>query len=485
MGSWMGTLIGFVILYLLASIAIGLFAATRVKNTRDYANAGRSLPLYIVIATVFATWFGSETVLGIPATFLKDGLGGVIEDPFGASMCLILVGLFFARKLYRMNLLTLGDYYRQRYNRTVEVIVSLCIVISYLGWVSAQITALGLVFNVLSQGALSMSVGMILGAAIVLLYTLFGGMWSVALTDFFQMTIIVVGLLYIAYVVAGLVGGPATVINHAAAAGKFEFLPKASARDILAFSAAWVTMMFGSIPQQDVFQRVTSASSANIGATGAVAGGVLYFLFAFIPIFLAYSASLIDPKMVASLIGGNAQMILPTLILHNTPLFAQVMFFGALLSAIMSTASGTLLAPSITLTENVIRGFLPMGDRQLLLATRITVIGFALAVTTFALLSQGKSIYEMVGNAYKITLVAAFVPLVMGMYWKGATTQGALWAVIGGLAAWLLMEAAGTGSIWPPQLVGLLVSFGGMLAGSLAPQWAGASAPAYGSGGGS
>ncbi|RZA10716.1 MAG: hypothetical protein EOP02_33820 [Proteobacteria bacterium] len=144
----MSTLAVSVILYLAASIGIGLYAARRVKTSADYANAGRSLPLYVVIATVFATWFGSETVLGIPAKFVKDGLGGVIEDPFGASMCLVLVGLFFARKLYRMNLLTIGDYYRQRYSRSVEIIVSLCIVVSYLGWVSGQITALGLVFSV-------------------------------------------------------------------------------------------------------------------------------------------------------------------------------------------------------------------------------------------------------------------------------------------------------------------------------------------------
>jgi len=469
----MSTLVGFVILYLVVSIAIGLFAATRVKNAGDYVVAGRSLPLYIVIATVFATWFGSETVLGISAKFVKDGLSGVIEDPFGSSMCLILVGLFFARKLYRMNLMTIGDYYRRRYNRTVEIMVSLCIVISYLGWVSAQITALGLVFNILSQGSISLPIGMIIGASIVLLYTLFGGMWSVALTDFFQMTIIVAGLLYIAYVVSGMAGGADKVVAHAAAAGKFEFAPALTSKDILAFVAAWVTMMFGSIPQQDVFQRVMSAKSENTGVIGSIAGGSFYFLFAFIPMFLAYSASLIDPKMVASLIDTDAQMILPTLILTNMPLFAQVMFFGALLSAIMSTASGTLLAPSITLTENVLREFFPMSDKQLLLTTRIVVVCFAIAVTAFALMSQGMPIYDMVGNAYKVTLVAAFVPLVMGLYWKRATAQGALFAVIGGLTSWLLMEKFGGESIWPPQLAGLLVSFGGMIVGSLIPQHVG------------
>ncbi|KRB92290.1 sodium:solute symporter family protein [Noviherbaspirillum sp. Root189] len=474
----MSTLVGFVILYLLVSIAIGLYAATRVKNAGDYAVAGRSLPLYVVVATVFATWFGSETVLGIPAKFVEEGLGGVIEDPFGSSMCLILVGLFFARKLYRMNLLTIGDYYRQRYNRTVEVIVSVCIVISYLGWVSAQITALGLVFNVLSQGAIMVSTGMLIGAAIVLLYTLFGGMWSVAMTDFFQMIIIVVGLVYIAFVVSDLAGGAGKVIDHAAAAGKFQFAPALTSKDVLAFVGAWVTMMFGSIPQQDVFQRVMSAKSEKVGAVGSVTGGSLYFVFAFIPMFLAYSASLIDPQMVQTLLDKDAQMILPTLILNNTPLLAQVMFFGALLSAIMSTASGTLLAPSITLTENVLREFFPMNDRQMLLATRIVVVCFAVAVTAFALISQGTSIYDMVGNAYKVTLVSAFVPLLMGLYWKKANTQGALFSVIGGLASWLLMENFGGESIWPPQLVGLLVSFGGMVIGSLAPQRIGRQAAA-------
>lgn len=467
----MTTLVTFVLLYLMISVAIGLYAARLVNNSSDYTNAGRSLPLYIVIATVFATWFGSETVLGIPAKFANEGLRGVIEDPFGASLCLIFVGLFLARKLYRMNLLTIGDYYRYRYNKVVEIIVSLCIVISYLGWVSAQITALGLVFNVLSQGTISLAMGMVIGATIVLIYTLFGGMWSVALTDFFQMTIIVIGLLYIAYFVADMAGGAGVVIEHASQEGRLIFFPQPTTAEVLAFIGAGVTIMFGSMPQQDVFQRVMSARSENISVVGAVAGGSLYFIFAFVPMFLAYAAQLIDPAMFASLINHDAQMILPTLVLSHTPIFAQILFFGALLSAIMSTASGTLLAPSITLTENILREFVPMNDTQLLFATRVVVIIFTVIVTTFALLSQGMPIYEMVGNAYKVPLVGAFIPLVMGLYWKRATTQGALVSVVGGLSSWLLMEFFGAESIWPPQLVGLLVAFFGMIVGSLLPQW--------------
>ncbi|MDB5796451.1 MAG: sodium:solute symporter [Paucimonas sp.] len=473
----MSGLLWFVILYWVISVGIGLYAARLVKSSGDFALAGRSLPMAVVTATVFATWFGSETVLGISSTFVKEGLSGVVSDPFGSSMCLILVGLFFARPLYRMNLLTIGDYYKKKYGRTVEVLVTLCIVVSYLGWVAAQIKALGLVFNVVSGGAISMETGMVIGALSVLVYTLMGGMWSVAITDFLQMIIIVIGMLYIGWEISGMVGGASKVVAHAHAAGKLEFWPKATPRELLWFVAAWITMMLGSIPQQDVFQRVSSSANEKIAGRASVLGGVMYFCFAFIPMFLAYSATLIDPKMVAGLIDRDPQLILPTLIMNHVPLLAQVMFFGALLSAIKSCASATLLAPSVMFSENILRGIFPkQTDRQFLFMMRMVVLVFTTIVTLFALNTQA-SIFKMVENAYKITLVAAFVPLAFGLYWKPATRQGALAAILMGFFSWVGMELLAPNGTWPPQLVGVLASLGGMLIGSLLPQWVAHHAP--------
>ena len=463
-------LLWFVIAYLVVSIAIGLIAAMQVHNARDYITAGRHLPLYVVFATVFATWFGAETVLGISATFVREGLSGLVSDPFGASLCLVLVGLFFARPLYRLNLLTIGDFYRQRYNRPVELVVSVCIALSYLGWVSAQITALGLVFNVLSDGAVSREAGMVIGASVVLVYTLFGGMWSVAVTTFVQMIVIVIGLFYIAWLVAGMAGGASSVIEHAAAQGKFEFLPRLSLADIVAFVAALITMGFGSVPQQDVFQRVNASRTEATAAWGSILGGCAYFLFAFVPLFLAYAATVIDPTMVAQLMEKDSQLILPNLILGHLPLFAQIVFFGALLSVIMSTASGTLLAPSVTISENVLKGiFRAMSDRAFLWMNRAVVVCFAILVTVYAVFTD-ETIHKMVENAYKVTLVSAFVPLVCGLYWKRATTQGAAFAIVGGLGSWLALELVASDALWPPQFVGFLVAIAGMLLGSLAPQ---------------
>ncbi len=469
-------LIWFVILYIAVSVAIGLYAARRVKTTSDYVVAGHHLPLPFIIATVFATWFGSETVLGIPAKFLNEGFRGIVADPFGSSMCLILVGLFFARPLYRMNLLTIGDFYRARYNRAIELATSICIVISYLGWVSAQITALGLVFSVLTNGAISPWQGMAIGTGIVLVYTLAGGMFSVAFTDLFQMGVILLGMLYIASVVSGLAGGAGVVIAHAHDAGKLQLFPALEARDVIAFIAAWITMGFGSIPQQDVFQRVSAAKDEKTAGRGSVLGGCIYFCFAFIPMFLAYSATLIDPALVTKHMGSDSQYILPALVLAHTPLFAQVIFFGALLAAIMSCSSATLLAPSVTFAENVLKPFLPkLADRKFLLILRVIVFLFAMAVLTFAM-NSGSTIYGMVESAYKVTLVAAFTPLAFGIYWKRATTQGAACAIALGLGVWIICEvfiARGvlpTDPFLPPQFAGWLASVIGMVFGSLVPQ---------------
>jgi len=464
-------LLSLVIAYLLITIAIGLWAAKRVKNAADFAIAGRHLPLAMIVTTTFATWFGSETVLGIPAKFVNSGLNGVVEDPFGAGSCLILVGVFFAAKLYKMSLLTISDYFRERYGRSVEVICSVIIMVSYLGWVSAQVTALGLVFNLLSEGAISMPIGMAIGVVSILAYTLFGGMWSVAVTDFMQMIILVVGLATIAVFAGQQAGGADKVLALAVSQDLFRFWPEPNFKDMVFFFAAAITMMLGSIPQQDVFQRVMSANSIHAATRGPVWGGVLYILFAFVPMFLVVSAMIIMPDKALLLMKDDPQKVLPTLVMEHMPFAMQVLFFGALLSAIKSCASATLLAPSVTFTENIWRQFYPhSSDRQELKAMRLTVLVFSSLVLIYAIAMQGNSIYEMVSGAYQVTLVGAFVPLVFGLYWPRATTQGAIFSLALGLCTWLALLFSSAGEAFPAQLAGVLASCAGMVIGSTLPQ---------------
>jgi solute:Na+ symporter, SSS family len=467
-------LITFVVAYLLVTIAIGLIAARRVHGAKDFLVAGRSLPLYMNVATVFATWFGAETVLSVSATFAKDGLNGIPGDPFGASLCLVIAALLFARLFYRMNLLTIGDFYKQRYGKGVEVLTSVAIVLSYLGWTSAQMTALGLVIATLSGGAIDLNTAIMIGAVVVLIYTIFGGMWSVAFTDLFQTVVILIGLTLVALLVGDLAGGAGKVIAQAAADGKLVMFPaEMDAAAWWAMAGAFFAFAFGSVPQQDVFQRMTSAKDEKTAVRGTVIGALIYFCFAFVPIFIAYAAIVGDASIRELFNAEDArdiQRILPDLVLNKMPLWAQIMFFGALLSAILSTASGALLAPSALFSENVLRPFVPhMSDQQLLLNTRIILVTFTAGALLFALNSKS-TMYEMVQNAYNVTLAGAFIPLLAGAYWKKATTQGALFSIILGIGTWLATNTVAPEAMVPPNLVGFFASIIGMLMGSLAPQ---------------
>ncbi len=468
------TLIVFVVLYLLGTLALGMWAGTRIKNSTDFAIAGRSLPLAMVITTTFATWFGAETVMGIPAKFVQGGLNAIVEDPFGAGMCLVLVGLFFAAKLYRLNLLTIGDFYRQRYGKGIEVFCSAAIILSYLGWVAAQITALGLVFSVLTNGAMSETAGMVVGTLAVLIYVVVGGFLAVAWTDFIQMIVLVVGMSVIAVFSADLAGGYGVVMAKIGSQDLWRFLPEANFKDVAFFIGAGITMMLGSIPQQDVYQRVMSAKDATTARNGAVIGGTAYILFAFVPMFIVAAAVVVMGDQALEIAKNDYQRLLPTFVMGQMPLLMQILFFGALLSAIKSTSSATLLAPATSFVENILKNLRPhMGDRQQLAAMRWSIVVFAATVLAYAIAMKGTSIYELVSSAYQVTLVGAFVPLVMGLYWKPATTQGAIVSVAAGIVTWVLFfpQVSGLGEHFPGQLAGLLAAFVGLVAGSLAPQW--------------
>lgn len=463
-------LIGLVSVYVFISLIISLWAAQQVHSSRDFYTTDRQLPMLMVTAMMFAGWFGAETVLGIPATFMEEGVMGLISDPLGAAACLIIFGLFFAKKLYRLNLMTIGDFYRQRYSRGIEVITGIAIALSYLGWVSAQITALGMVLHILSNHLISINEGIIIGTIVVALYTVVGGLWSIAITVSIHITVTVIALTIIALMIGSETGGLAPVWEYARINDAFKLPENPSPLLALAMLTSFLTLAFGSIPQQDVFQRANAARTEQIAMWSAIFGGLLYLAFTFLPLFIAYSANLIDPQLTASILSQDSEQLIPELIKAHFPMSAQILFYGALTGVIMSTSASTLLAPSLMLSENIFKGLFatPLTDRQLLLLTRSVILGFAVLVAFYAIWSrtQDTGLHAMVEAAYKVTLVVAFVPLVAGLFWSKATTQGAWWSVVFGLLAWISMELLHSDSPVGAQWWGLIASTLGMLIGS-------------------
>lgn len=417
--------------------------------------AGRNLPLLLAASATFATWFGSETIMGAPAEFIQHGVLGVIEDPFGAALCLFLVGVFFARRLYEMNIVTFCDYFRIRYGRRAELLSAILIIPSYFSWIAAQLMAMGIVLKIVLGWSLTECI--LLSSVVVILYTVWGGMWSISITDFLQTILIILGLSIVAIILYQKTGGMAA-ITQKLPEDFFRFYPEFTFKSSVEYFAAWITIGLGSIPQQDVFQRVMSARSAQTAVRATLISSFMYLSVAFIPLFIALCGHLLYPELEQQ----DGQMIIPQMMLLHMSLPLQVMFFGALVSAILSTTSSAVMAPAAVLGENIVKFFRPdITDRQLLLVIRISIV-LITAVCIFMATTR-ESIFELVAESSAFSLVSLFIPLAVGIYWQRANTVGCLLSMIAGLVAWLFCIWLETE--YPPLIYGLLASTVGMLIG--------------------
>jgi len=422
-----------IIAYLALTILIGYWASRRVKTSGDFMLAGRSLPIALSCAALFATWFGSETVFGASSRFMKGGLYAVIEDPFGAALCLVLFGLFFARKLYNMNLLTLGDYFKIRYGGKAELVASVFLAPPYVGYIAAQLVAMSLILNVVT--GIELWQGVVISATVVTCYTYIGGMWAISVTDSVQSVIIIIGLFVLAAVLSNKAGGVGVVLSEVSD-NNLRFLPKPEGKEIVTYIAAWSVLGLGSIPSQDVFQRSMSSGSANIAVRSCYFAAILYLTVAMLPLFISLCTRHLYPDQVMN----DTQLVLPYMVIQHTGLGIQILFFGSLLSAIMSTTSSAMLAPAAIFSENLVRPLLKnkLSDKRMLLLTKGSIILFSTIATVMACLRS--DIYELVGESSILSLVTLFAAMTFGIYWKKANATGAIASMIAGFAAWICFE---------------------------------------------
>jgi SSS family transporter len=449
----------FIGIYLFITVLIGWYSSKFVKNSQDYVLAGRKMPTFVVASGLFATWFGSETVMGASSEFLSHGLLGVIEDPFGASLCLLLIGLFFARPLYKLKLYTFSDYFSLRFGKKVEVISAFFMIPSYFSWIAAQLIALSIILQSIS--GLPFVLGVILCASIVLFYTFIGGMWSISITDTIQTILIIGGLLYLSYYFYNQSGG-LNVIKATIPDDFFRIVPKESnVNSWLLYFSAWITIGWGSIPQQDVFQRVLSAKSENTAVKGSIISAFMYLTVAFLPLSVVLFGSISHPELLKA----DNQMFIPELVLAHSNLFVQILFFGALISAILSTCSAAILAPATVVAENIIKPYFgqSLKDKDLLKIMRYSTVVITIIAVSVTFIKT--NIYELVGEASALSLVALFIPLVAGLYWKKANKTGATLSMFFGTISWLIALNINLGI--PPAVFGFVISLLAMFFGSL------------------
>ncbi|MCX7825632.1 MAG: sodium:solute symporter family protein [Verrucomicrobiae bacterium] len=436
-----------VALYMLAMLGIGYWTRQKIQDTADYIVAGRRLGWWLSIGTIFATWFGAETCMGSSRTAYEKGFLGVIADPFGAGLCLVLAGLLFAKFFHQRRYETIVDFFEERYGKLLARAMSVLYMPVYLGWVAAQLLAFGIILNTLT--GLPYTSSIVISTGVVVLYTYWGGMWAVSVTDLVQMVIIVIGLLILFPIMLGHVGG-LDGLRAKVPEDFFHMYPRSNTPLVwLGYLQAWIMVGLGSLPGQDLFQRLVSPRTPRVAQWSSIWAGVLYVLIGLLPVYLGIMGRVALPD-------GKPDSVLVDLTLKYLPTPLIALMIGALLSAIMSTVSAALLAPAGIIGHNIVPYLKKDASDALQLRWckwSIPIVGAASLV--IALYFQ--NIYTLCTQSWGILLVGVVAPMFAGVYWKRATTSGAIAGAVAGTASWMVFTLC-LPEDYPSNLFGLLVS---------------------------
>ncbi len=424
--------------YVLGMLLIGWYASRRVKGMNDFLVAGRRLPLWMATATLLATWFGAGSSMGVAATVFSDGVGGVIADPFGASLSLILAGVFIVGLLRRLKCLTVTDIIERRYGKWAGVYASAWMIPVYVGWLGAQVLGMGTILQVLT--GMDLAYGTLIGAVVVLIYTIAGGMWAVTLTDIVQVSLIIVGLFLIVPGAVQEAGGWVNVFANVPP--EHLSIAKPESESWVYYIGSWIIMGLGCMVGQDLVQRSLSSRNEKIAASSAVIAGFFYAAIALVPITIGFAARIVlaQYNITAEVMGDNLEdQVLPrmaVIVLGKLSPLVLILFLSALISAIMSSADSSLLAASSLLTNNVIRPIWPrLSDQWMLHITRVATLLLTVIATFLAL--KVSSIYQLMINSWASQLVVIFIPVVTALYVPKASKNCAWATMVTATGVWL------------------------------------------------
>ncbi len=454
-------LIASVALYMIAMLGIGFWTSRRIKSTRDYIVAGNKLGWWLSIGTIFATWFGAETCMGSSRTAFEKGILGVIADPFGAGLCLLISGFFFAKFFHKLGIETIVDFFEIRYGKKAAAVLGLIYIPVYLGWVGGQLLAFGIILHTLT--GLPVMPSVLTAAVVVITYTMLGGMWADAVTDLFQMFFILIGLAVLFPILVSDLGGWQAVTARVPAEF-FHFYPQgaaASPLDWLNYLQAWMIVGIGSLPAQDLIQRMMSPKTPGMAKGSSILAGFLYIIIGIIPVLIGIFGR-------AALPGNTGDSILMDLAVKYLPLPLMALMLGALLSAIMSTADSALLAPAGIIGHNMIAYFKPgLSEEAKLRWCRrgIPLVG----IVSLVLALYFQNIYTLCTQSWGILLVGVAAPMIAGVYWKKANTCGAFAGAGAGILVWIL-GCVFLPENYPVNLFGFLVSSAVLVLASLVTQ---------------
>jgi len=443
--------------YLVVQFGFGLLVSRRIATESDYLLAGRRLGVTLAAFSIFATWFGAETVVGAAGSIYSDGLSGGSADPFGYALCLAVLGIVVAAPLWRRKYTTFGDLFRERYSPGVERLAVLLMVPTSVLWAAAQIRAFGQVVS--ASAEIEVSTAITAAAAFVIVYTVAGGLLADVVTDFVQSIAIVIGLVVLLVVVGNAHGG----VGELVASIDVQRIALFSTADAtpLEIVEAWAVPVCGSLLAVELLSRILGCKTAATARNATLLGAAMYLAVGAIPATIG----LVGPDLVPGL--AEPEQLVATLAKQHLSTFLYVLFAGALISAILSTVDSCLLAAGSLVSHNLIVPLKPtLTEGQKIATARIGVAVFGVVAYLIAL--YGGGVNELVATASALGSAGIFVVGMFGLFSRVGGPPSAYASLVAGMLVW----AAGEYWLqWPtPYIAALAASLAAyLLAAAYAP----------------
>jgi Na+/proline symporter len=425
------TALYFVLLYMVAQLAIGIWISRRIRTESDYLIAGRRLGYTLATFSIFATWFGAETVVGSAGNAYERGVSLASAEPFGYGVCLILMGVIFAVPLWHRRLTTLADLFRQRYSVTVERVAAIILVPSSILWAAAQVRAFGQIISSASAGwNVELAIG--IAALFTIAYTMFGGLLVDAITDVIQGIIVIAGLVCLIIVVVIKAGGIEAASIIITTADKISLTPRVDT-SALQIAEDWAIPILGSVVATELVGRIIATRSATVARRSSLLAGACYIAAGLIPLSIGLMAHVFAVNVT------DAEQIVPAVARLLLPTVVYAAFAGAIISAILSTVDSTLLTASGLLSHNLI---VPMAriqnERTKILVARTCVLIFGIAAYALALTASG--VYDLVEQASALGSSGSLVVIVFALFTRFGGPVAALATLGMGTASYLVLS---------------------------------------------
>ncbi|MFT9848851.1 sodium:solute symporter family protein [Aneurinibacillus sp. REN35] len=405
------------VIYFLVLIFVGFIGAKRAKTSEDYIVAGRNLGFTMYLACLAAVILGGASTIGTTRLGYQYGVSG-IWLVFMLGIGIVGLGLFLVKKIYHLKILTISELLELRFNAHTRLISAAVTALYTIMVTVTQVIGMGTILNVLVGWDLTFS--MVIGGGIVLFYTLLGGMWSVTMTDIVQFIVMTIGIFLIMLPLSISNAGGWSNLQQSLPASYFDF-SSIGWSSILSY---FLLFCLGMVIAQDVWQRVFTARNLQIARTGTIGAGVYSFFYALAVSIIGMCAFIILPdlKDPQNAFAEMAITILPTGLLG--------LVLASVVSALMSTASGTLLASSTLIVNDIIKRFSKneMSEARFLLTSRITTLIIGLIVIVCAIWIQ--DVLVALDVAYAVLSGSVFLPIVLGLFWKRATAKAAFYSIL-------------------------------------------------------